>query len=482
MNQIEAIQNVIRKITGRNTLQLYDNSTHMDMWEEWYKGKVPSFQSYKIWNGLNWVHKTRFTLGMAKRVCEDWANLLVNEKTDITVGDEASQDVLWEVLRNCHFWRKANEGVEKTFAIGQGAWVVSVDDISVDKDGNILNSAKVNVSFVYGQKVYPITIEDDTVTECAFVRNDSEYSYISAHIRDENGIYKIHNIKAKSENGENYSWNEGDYYIFDTKNTIPWFACLKPNIANNIDPNSPLGISIFANAMDILKEIDLVYDSYQNEFTLGRKRVFINARSSKINTRTGEETESFDSNDTAIYVLPESDDGQMFMQDMTQTLRVNEHQAALQDQLNMLSYSCGFGTEHYKYNAGGVSTATQIISENSEMFRNIKKHEILIEDALVTIVRAIIYAVNTFTTQRITEGTNIEVKFDDSIIEDKKAEIERDSMFVSMGVMSKAEFRSKYFNEDLETAQKKIDELDVFTIKDDEETPYNENNDDVGGE
>lgn len=461
---------VIRMITRRETLQIYDNSAKMTEWETWYRGKSAKFHNYRIWTGKKFVAMERFTLGMAKKVCEDWANLLVNEKTDITVGDEQSQNTLWEVLRNCHFWRKANEGVEKTFAIGQGAWVVSVDDIAVDKDGNILNSAKVNVSFVYGQKVYPITIEDDTVTECAFVRNDTEYSYISAHVKDENGIYKIHNIKARNDSNGNYSWNEGDYYIFDTKGTFPWFACLKPNIANNIDPNSPLGISIFANAIDILKEIDLVYDSYQNEFVLGRKRIFIDARSVTVDTRTGEQVEVFDSNDVALYVLPESDDGVNHWQDMTQTLRVTEHQAALQDQLNMLSYACGFGTEHYKYNAGGVSTATQIVSENSEMFRNIKKHEILIEDALVTIVRAIIYATNTFTMQRITEGTNIEVKFDDSIIEDKAAEIASDRVDVSMGVMSKAEYRAKWYNEDLETAQEKIDEMDSFTIDDDEET------------
>ena len=46
-----------------------------------------------------------------------------------------------------------------------------------------------------------------------------------------------------------------------------------------------------------------------------------------------------------------------------------------------------------------------------------------------------------------------------------------DRLDVSMGVMSKAEYRSKWYNEDLETAQAAIDEMNSMTITDDEETP-----------
>ena len=461
---------ILRQITGYENLELYDNATYLDMWEGWYKGKVADFHNYKIFNGKKEVAMKRFSLGMGKKVCEDWANLLINEKTDITLGDEASQNTLNEIFTDCHFWRKSNEGVEKTFALGLGAWVLSVDDITVQDNGNISPDGKINVTFVNGKKVRPITIVDDRITECAFINVNSDKTYISIHLKDEEGNYKIHNITAQGKDEDNLTFNEKeDYYVFDTKNSIAWFQVLKPNIANNIDINSPLGISIFANAIDILKEIDLIFDSYANEFSLGKKRVFINAKNQYVNTKTGEVMETFDSNDVAIYVLPESDDGSMFMQDATQTLRVTEHQTGLQDLLNMLSYACGFGTEHYKYNSGSVATATQIISENSEMFRNIKKHEILIEDALISLVKAIIYAANTFTEYRLQAGTNIEVKFDDSIIEDKAAEMANDRLDVAMGVMSKAEFRAKWYNEDLETAQRKIDEMSSMTIIDDNE-------------
>ena len=64
------------------------------------------------------------------------------------------------------------------------------------------------------------------------------------------------------------------------------------------------------------------------------------------------------------------------------------------------------------------------------------------------------------------DGGEIQIKFDDSIIEDKQGEMANDRLDVSMGVMSKAEFRAKWYNEDLETAQRKIDEMRTTTITD----------------
>lgn len=466
------IDEIIKQISGYENLDLYDNESYMNMWKDWYQGKSNEFHNYIIYNGRRFVPMTRLSLGMAKRVCEDWANLLINEKTDVVVGDETSQNTLNAILRECKFWRKANEGVEKTFALGIGALVVQVDNIPIVDEG-IIPEGTVNVLFINGTKIRPISIENDQITECAFINVGTKTTNISIHLKDEKGNYKIHNIKAHGKDGINLTFdiqNEDDYYIFDTKNSIPWFAILKPNIANNIDINSPLGISIFANNIDTLKEIDIIYDSFANEFVLGRKRIFINVEDMVVDTKTGEQVEVFDSNDVVFYVLPTSDDGKQTITNDTQTLRVSDHQIGIQTQLNLFSYACGFGTNHYKFDGGSVATATQIVSENSDLFRNLKKHEIIIEDALITVMNAIVYATNTFTQQRINAGTSIEIQFDDSIIEDKQGEKENDRIDVSMGVMSKAEFRAKWYGEDLETAQRKIDEMSSFTIADNE--PY----------
>lgn len=460
---------IIKKVTGKD--KLYDMSEYVQNWLEWYEGNVKKFHNYTIYNGKKFVSMKRLTLNMAKRVCEDWANLLLNEKTDITISDKHSQEVVQFAFEKCHFWQKGNEGIEKSFALGCGAFVVVVDNIGINNKGELIDKSKatVKVKFVNATKITPITFEEEEITECAFINVNSGKTYISVHLKNDKGEYEIHNITCQG-NGDNLSFaDETDHTVFYTKNSIPWFAIIKPNISNNVDINSPLGVSVFANAMDNLKEIDLVFDSYANEFILGKKRIFINAKDWVVDPRTGEERDVFDSNDVVIYTLPESDDGKQIITDQTQTLRVQDHITALQNQLNLFGYKCGLGTEHYKFDSQGVATATQVISVNSEMFRNLKKHEILLEDVLITIVKAMLYAINTFTSDNVNENAEITIKFDDSIIVDENTERTQDLLDVNSGIMSKVEYRMKWYNEDEKTAQEKINSLDSFTIPEPEE-------------
>lgn len=465
---------IIKKVTGHD--KLYDMKSYINNWLEWYTGDVKDFHNYTIYNGKKQIAMKRLTLNMAKRVCEDWANLLLNEKTDITVGDKKSQDILHKALMDCKFWQKGNEGIEKSFALGCGAFVVVVDNIGTNDKGELVDvsKSKVKVKFVNATKIIPITFEDEEITECAFINVNSGNTYISIHLKNDAGNYEIHNIKCEGD-GDHLSFvDEEDHTVFDTNSPLCWFAIIKPNIANNVDIDSPLGVSIFANAIANLKEIDLVFDSYANEFILGKKRIFVNAKDWAVNSKTGEEYDVFDSNDICIYVLPESDDGKQMITDDTQTLRVQDHITALQNQLNLFGYKCGLGTEHYKFDAGGVATATQIVSVNSEMFRNLKKHEIVLEEALTTIVKAMLYAINTFTSDSVNTIAEITIKFDDSIIVDEASERTQDMLDVNAGIMSKVEYRMKWYNEDEKTASKKIEEMDIFTIPEEETPPVEE--------
>lgn len=466
---------VIQKITGSKG-KLYDMGSYIANWLEWYTGDVKAFHNYTIYNGKNQVAMKRLTLNMAKRVCEDWANLLLNEKTDITIADKHSQEVVQKALEDCRFWQKGNEGIEKSFALGCGAFIVVVDSIGIAEDGSLVDTSKskCKVKFVNATKIIPITFEDEEITECAFINVNSGNTYISLHLKNEQGNYEIHNITCKGE-GDNLSFvDEDDHIIFDTQSPLPWFAILKPNIANNIDINSPLGVSIFANAINNLKEIDLVFDSYANEFILGKKRIFINAKDWAVNAKTGEQYDVFDSNDVVIYTLPEADDGKQIITDSTQTLRVADHITALQNQLNLFGYKCGLGTEHYKFDGSGIATATQVVSVNSEMFRNIKKHEIIVEQTLIAIVKAMLYAINTFTAETVNPLAEVTIKFDDSIIVDESTERTQDLVDVNAGIMSKVEYRMKWYNEDEITATRKIEEMDIFTIPEEETLPIEE--------
>lgn len=147
-------------------------------------------------------------------------------------------------------------------------------------------------------------------------------------------------------------------------------------------------------------------------------------------------------------------------------LRTAEHNAGIQDMLNLLSSKCGFGENHYKYDNGNVSTATQIISENSEMFRTIKKHEIILEGVLIELCRVLLRMGNAYMNAGLNEDVEITVDFDDSIIEDKESEFNRDARMVQMGIMQPYEFRMRYMNEDEATAKAALPQMESLVSGD----------------
>ena len=98
------------------------------------------------------------------------------------------------------------------------------------------------------------------------------------------------------------------------------------------------------------------------------------------------------------------------------------------------------------FEKGTVTTATQVISENSDMYRNLQKHEIILEDVIKELIGIIIRLGIKTGVAGLDENAEVTIDFDDSIIEDKASERQQDRQDVSMGVMSHLEYRMKWYN------------------------------------
>lgn len=443
------------------------------LWDSWYKGNVEKFHNYSVWTGQHKVKCQRYSLGMAKKVCEDWANLLMNEKVKITLEGEKEQSFIDSVFEANDFEVNANELQEKCAARGTYAIIPRMVNVSVE-NGSI-QGGNIKLDYVTADKIYPLAWDGRKITQCAFatslVNGKDKFLYMQIHVL-ENGKYVIRNKMYKANNGNLQETKLKDVPGYEsvaeeiaTSSIKPQFVIGRFNIANNIDDGNPMGISVFANAIDILKGVDVAYDSYVNEFLLGKKRVMVKPSAAK--RLDGEDV--FDPNDVAYYVLPEDTGDGAIIQPIDMTLRTAEHTQGVQDQLNLLSAKCGFGEQHYRFDQGNVSTATQIISENSDMFRTIKKHEIVLEAVLIDLCRLLLYMGNTYMNAGLDESVEISVDFDDSIIEDKTADFERDMRLLDAGILNDWEFRAKWLNEDAETAKAALPKMqDMITEGQDE--------------
>lgn len=219
--------------------------------------------------------------------------------------------------------------------------------------------------------------------------------------------------------------------LVDTKYDRPLFQIIMPNICNNIDLESPLGISVYANSISQLKGCDLIYDSYVNEFVLGRKRILVPISQAKRQMQEdGVSNPMFDPNDTVYYMLPEDRNSTQEITEVDMTIRAQEHELGIQRSLDILSLKTGMGTGRYQFDSSGVKTATEVISDKSDLYQNRQKNAIVIETALTCLADAVAFLDGR-------ESIDATVDFDDSIIEDTSTTIDRNVQLVQAGLRSK---------------------------------------------
>ena len=447
-------------------------------WRSWYQGDVKGFHNYIVQNGERQVKCRRYSLGMGKKLCEDWANLLMNEKVQITLEGQKEQDFIDMVLTENNFTVKANEMQEMKSALGTVAYVPRVIGQEISESGDIVpgNASGIVLDYVTIENIYPLSWQNGYISECAFssevTRGGKDYLYLQIHRREDNGNYVIENRIYRYDNEQladeqlvNVKGFENIPPVVHTGSDKRQFVIDRPNIANNVNYLLPTGIAVYANAIDVLQGVDIAYDSYVNEFKLGKKRIMVKPSAAQYL----DGTPAFDPDDVVFYVMPEDTEDGAVVTPIDMTLRTAEHNTGIQDQLNILSSKCGFGETYYRFDGGSVATATQVISENSTMFRTIKKMEIVLEQALVELCRILLRLGNTAMNAGLNEDVEISIDFDDSIIEDKQSEFSRDMQMLNAGIMNDWEFRAKYMNEDEATAKAALPKMQDMTTEQQQE-------------
>ena len=290
----------------KNVMQSYINE-----WKSWYEGNVKKFHNYYIYNGNKKVNKHRFTMNMAKEICEDWSDILWSEKCEIALKDDKSQKQFEEIINNIDLYVTINQVLERAGALGTSATVASVYDIKTNEDGMYLDvsEAKIRVDIVNVDWIFPLTWNNKEITECAFGSVEyikgKKYIVLSVHkIDEETGNYVIYNHLFKEQNGllTEITELEDTMKKFDTKSNVKWFSIFKPLLTNNLFENSPFGISHYANAIDNIKAVDIMFDAIKNEVLDGKRRTFV--RADMFSYNDGTQGLTFDPEDTTVYQLP----------------------------------------------------------------------------------------------------------------------------------------------------------------------------------
>ena len=421
----------------------------MAIWKSWYRGNVNDFHYFQMKMADGTTKKCeRLTMNMPKKVCEDFAKLLWSEKVQIKLDKKKNTERLLNVLDSKENNFKVNfpDFLERVFALGNG---VTVEYKKDDKtlidfiDGDVVIPYKYTNSYING-----------LITVSRFTKGvdlkKKYYTHITYHEFNGDKYTKLNELyvsKNETTLGKEIPFNDMfsdvlEFEEFETDN--PHFQVWKPVIANNFDTDSPMGLSVLANQIDKFKAIDTTYDSFNREFRTGKKRVLISREAVKKHYVPDPEEEGklnlvsyFDNNDEVYVAIAGMEDQPV--KEIDFKLRYQEHINSINAQLNYISAGVGLGQNYYNFDGQGVKTATEVVSENSDTYRTKKHHEIMINDCLYDLVKAICEL------EGITYKS-INIVFDDSIIEDENALIQRGLELYQNKVISLEKFMKKYLH------------------------------------
>ena len=460
------------------------------VWKYIYRGL------YKPWHLVPVVavgakpNQTRqlFRLNTAKAVCAELAGLVWSEECQISVStagytEEVNEDgvvtnpdplkgFIEDVLRKNAFGEKLQELIEQGLALG-GSAIKVWHDVKRDREGNeVPDSGTIRLGYCMADQFVPLSWDNAHIYEGVFIsrraRKGWYYTRLEWH-RWDGETYTITNelYKADMQRGANAGENQDILGIrcpvaemaelfpgLEPETVVPveesLFSYFRTPIANNIDDNSPLGVSIYANALETLHAIDICYDSFVTEFRLGKKKIIVPARFLRMVTdpQTGRQVRYFDPNDET-FVGVADDDGTAGVTDISVELRVEEHVAALNALLSILCLQIGFSATTFSFDAQhGLKTATEVVSENSKTYKTIKTVQNQLRPMLEHMVRniidvAILYGMEWQgqSVERLAAGGyEVKITFDDGVTQDRQTNLNEGVMLVNSGLLSKYTF------------------------------------------
>lgn len=427
-------------IRGLGYEPTYAMDGHIQQWDEVRRSKGGFWDWEDRTDGKRVLKVHRRSVHPAKRVCDEWASLLMNERTEAVCEDQACTDRLADLFRSIGFYARSQQLVSKAFSMGTCGWGLWLD----------LDAGKVQVRRYDAKCTLPLSWDDDGITECAFVTcatvEGKQVDQLVMHVLEDGGY--VIRTRCWDKDGNPVESDDVAPEVATGSDT-PTFAVWVP-VQNTIVDCSPFGESLYAHAVDQVEGVDMAYDALVNEIDAGKMRLFI---SDSLIDR-GEDGKAaplpFGRDNT---VFRKVDSMEEMVKEFAPSLRTESQVRAYRAAWQTLGDACGFGSSYFDIDQhGGVKTATEVASDNSALMRNVRMYENSLENAVAAVAHFALLGLRMVGEQLPPEG-EVRVSFDDSIITDTAAEKSQDMAEVSAGLMAAWEYRMKWYGEDEATAK-----------------------------
>lgn len=412
--------------------------TKIAEWWSWYSSTAEFYSGNEVIPGARGqrirISRHRLTMRMARRVCKEWASLLMGEGFNISCPDDEAANTALSAWESETAFDLLGEGlVERTFGLGTGAWALWIAE---DEDG----TRKIRARTYDARAILPLSWDVDDCSECAFVTRvnarGKELTQLQAHVIGDDGTYHIltHIFDVKNDKEVTLDGIITDY---NTGVSVPTFALIRPAIENIHADISAMGTSIFDDAIGAIQLVDNAFDSISREIDATKTKVFMSDALLDVVDEQGERiTRPMSFDDTVIRAVAASGTDEM-IKVFSPTIRIDALRQALDTSLEVLGDLTGFGQQYFRLTPqGGLKTATEVASDNAALMRNMRRHEIILRAAVERICTAAL-AMMGYDAKAV-------ATFDDSIITDTVQERTMALSEVGAGVMPRWLYAVKY--------------------------------------
>ena len=447
--------------------EMYDK---IDLWKSYYKDDE---ELHKYTDSFG---KTRYqySLGMAKRISEDWASIGYTEKDEISVNKNNNKKFIKDFIEEVKLNNEIPTAIETATWSGTCAEDVNfyeyINQFKNNKNNNKFNEDLITVN---ARNILPLRIEHGNIIDVAFVsgirKNNKKLIYIELHRLTDNG-YVINNIYLDAKSGKEVKYND-IIPEMETESDVPLFSILRTPIINTIDDNLGLGMSMYGNAIDQLKDCDVKYNNSVMDFVLGGKKIIYNKKLIKYGTRKIKNDDgTYTTEEYPIY--PDDISKQQFMEigdalskdelihEYNPDLRTDQNKDGLQFALDLLSFKTGLGTKYYEFSGGSVVTATQYAGDRQDLMKNAKKYRDNINEFIGGILKASLLLARLVLKKNVTEDCIISVTNRDGLLVSDEEIKEQYRQEFNMGLISKITYLMKINNWTEEEAKEELQKIE----------------------
>lgn len=340
------------------------------------------------------------SIGFAKKICSTIAELTT---LDIDVQFDGKRKKYMQQFYNNSVSPKLREWVE--FGCASGTIILKpngegVDFVTPDRFEIIQKDGNHNITDIVFQDSY----ENDGKYYTKLERHrfwDADVKMPDAEEYSRTTFYTIENkafvSKISTEIGvpidlKDTRWQKIQPEVHITKKNDEklnsmLFGVFKMPGANNIDLDSPLGLSAFAEALEELKDLDVAYSRNSTEIYDSKRIVLVDERLVQMPSIK-------DSKGNIIRQklhLPKyaknvnADDQNSFYQEINPQINIEQRKQEIDFQLSLIGCKCGFSNGYFVLDEKtGMVTATQVEADDRETIQLIKdtrdKLKICLED------------------------------------------------------------------------------------------------------